>query len=271
MSKYKSKTPDEKGNCHYSKEEHETWSILIKRQLDIVKNRACKEYLEGLKLLDFPMKKIPQSSEINAKLRKLTGWEVKAVPAVIGPTEFYTLLANKKFPMATFIRTREDLDYLQEPDIFHELFGHCPLLTNQAYADFLEYYGKLALKANEKERMRLFRLFWFTIEFGILKDSKSNEKKIYGAGILSSKEESIYSVESDIPCYKEMNIMECLRTPFRIDIIQPIYFTIEKLDDLYKLRNEDILTMCKKSLNLYNRKALFDKKDSTDEDYKSHC
>ena len=269
MSKYQSKIPDSKGNCHYTDEENDTWSILIKRQLDIVKNRACVEYLEGLKLLDFPMDRVPQSSEINKKLMELTGWQVQAVPAVIGPTEFYTLLANKKFPMATFIRTREDLDYLQEPDVFHELFGHCPLLTNQAYADFLEFYGKTALKASEKERMRLFRLFWFTVEFGIL--DQEGSKKIYGAGILSSKEESIYSVESDIPVYKEMEALNCLRTPFRIDIIQPLYFTLNKLEDLYQLKEANILDIARESLTMDSFKPLFDKDDCSDKDDKSHC
>ena len=269
MSKYVSKIPDSNGNCSYTDEENNIWSILINRQLEIVKNRACQEYLDGLKLLEFPKDRVPQSSEINKKLLKLTGWQVQAVPAVIGPTEFYTLLANKKFPMATFIRTKEDLDYLQEPDVFHELFGHCPLLTNQAYADFLEFYGKTALKASKKERMRLFRLFWFTIEFGIIE--YNGKKKIYGAGILSSKEESVYSVESDKPVYKKIDALECLRTPFRIDIIQPLYFTIEKLNDLYKIKELDLLSLTKKSLTMETRKALFSKEDYSDKEEKSHC
>ena len=264
--KYKSKKPDEFGNCHYTEEENAVWSFLIKRQMPLVLNRACDEYIKGLELLNFSEEKVPQSSEINRILKDLTGWEVSPVPAVIGPTEFYTLLANKKFPMATFIRREEDMDYLQEPDLFHELFGHCPLLTNQAYADFLEFYGKLALSMTEKERLRLFRLFWFTVEFGMLENNK-----IYGAGILSSKEETIYSVESNVPIKEDLNILTALRTPFRIDIIQPKYFTIKCLNELYQIRDIDLKSIVRKSLEMENLPKLFDKEANIGMDRNSPC
>ncbi len=262
--KYISKIPDEYGNCHYTEEEDKIWNILITRQLEIVKNRACDEFLKGLEILNFSKDKIPQYSDVNERLMKATGWKVEPVAAVIGPTKFYTLLANRKFPMATFIRTMEDLDYLQEPDIFHELFGHCPLITNQAYADFLQHYGQTALKASESDRMRLFRLFWFTIEFGLIRTEQG--LKVYGGGILSSKEETISCLESEAPVYKKMDPLECLRTPFRIDIVQPLYFIIDNFQDMFALKELNLIDYVNKSRELKSYEPLFEKKSKEDDE-----
>jgi phenylalanine-4-hydroxylase len=262
--KYISKIPDEFGNCHYTEEEHAIWKVLIDRQMGIVKNRACPEFIKGLEILGFTHEKIPKYSEVNERLMKATGWKVEPVPAVIGPTEFYTLLANKKFPMATFIRRMEDLDYLQEPDIFHELFGHCPLITNQMYADFLQHYGETALKASEKDRLRLFRLFWFTIEFGLIRTD--NGLRVYGGGILSSKEETVHCLEGIEQVYKKMDALECLRTPFRIDIIQPIYFVIDSFKDLFGLKELKLVDFVNQSRELKSYPALFERKIRETED-----
>src|SRR5471032_3103459 len=190
QTQYVAREPDAQGFIDYPAEEHAVWNTLITRQLKVIEGRACQEYLDGIEKLGLPHDRIPQLGEINKVLGETTGWQVARVPALIPFQTFFELLANKQFPAATFIRTREELDYLQEPDIFHEVFGHCPLLTNQAYADFTENYGKLGLKASPEDRKLLARLFWFTIEFGLIKTASG--LRIYGGGILSSKEETIF-------------------------------------------------------------------------------
>ena len=150
----------------------------------MLKGRACDEFIRGLALLNLPNDRVPQLHEINAVLASTTGWQVVQVPALINFDSFFKLLANKQFPVATFIRSNEDFDYLQEPDVFHEIFGHCPLLTDPAFAHFTHTYGKLGYAASPKERQYLARLYWFTVEFGLVKTADG--LRIYGGGILSS-------------------------------------------------------------------------------------
>jgi phenylalanine-4-hydroxylase len=246
--KYQAKKPDNNGFIHYTEQENETWNTLITRQQEIILPLACDEYLHGLELLNMPNNHIPQCSEISAVLQQHTGWAVQEVAEIIPLSEFFQLLANRRFPAATFIRSHEDLDYLQEPDIFHEFFGHCPLLTHQAYADFLQWYGKQAVQAERRIQNLMGRLFWFTIEFGLIK--KNNGFSIYGGGILSSKEESIYAVESDIPQRNALDIKTVLRTPYRYDIIQPLYYYLSDLKDLYTLMDIDLIDIIKSTHEL---------------------
>jgi phenylalanine-4-hydroxylase len=261
VSKYASKPVDSKGYAHYTQTEEDTWKFLVQRQNELVQKRACKEFLRGVKLLNFE-DKIPQHFEITSILEKHTGWGVEPVPAIIPAEDFFKLLARKRFPSANFIRLPEEIDYLEEPDIFHEIYGHCPLLTNQNYADYMQEYGKLALTVKGKERMRLFRLFWFTIEFGLLKEN--NEFRAYGGGILSSKNETIYSIDSDVPEYTHLDPMVALRTPYRIDILQPIYFYVNGLPELFKLLENDLVAMAKESLVLGDFAPKFAPKEKTD-------
>jgi phenylalanine-4-hydroxylase len=254
---YKSLPLDANGRANYSPTENDTWKFLLERQNELVKTRASKEFLKGVELLKFS-NEIPQHFEISEILSKHTGWGVEPVPALIQPEEFFSLLAKKRFPAANFIRTPVDIDYIQEPDVFHELFGHCPLLTNYAYAEFMHEYGKLALKADRKLQLRMFRLFWFTIEFGLILED--GLMKAYGGGILSSKSEVIYSVESDLAERIPLDPMTALRTPFRIDILQPIYFVINSFDDLFKLITKNPLKMAEESLLLSDFPAKFERK-----------
>lgn len=247
MSLYKAKKPDTTGNVAYTEEENGTWQILMDRQVQIIQNRACNEFIEGLKKLDLPRDRVPQCQEVTDKLQQATGWAVQAVPALISLKEFFNLLANKKFPAATFIRSREEIDYLKEPDIFHEFFGHCPLLTNKAYADFVEWYGKTALNTTEKIQSLLGRIFWFTIEFGLLKSKQG--LRIYGGGILSSFEETVYALESDKPCRDLFEIQKVLDTQYRYDMIQERYFVLESLDELYEIQKMDIVALANKAAN----------------------
>lgn len=259
MSKhiYKSLPLDENGDAHYSKEENETWEFLLNRQRSLLENRATDEFIRGIEILKLNSK-IPQHYEITKILKSHTGWGVEPVPALIQPELFFTLLANKKFPAANFIRIPKDIDYIMEPDVFHELFGHCPLLTVKPYSEFMYEFGKMALTVDEKLKRRLFRLFWFTIEFGLMKTNLGF--RAYGGGILSSKSEIIYSVESQIPERVKLDPMTALRTPFRIDILQPIYYYIESYDELFKLMDLNLIQLAKESLLLEDFPAKFEKK-----------
>ncbi|TQV71476.1 phenylalanine 4-monooxygenase [Aliikangiella marina] len=245
---YVSKVPDEHGYIDYTPEENGTWEILYNRQMEIVRDRACPEFLEGIDKLDMGAQSIPQLPDINDKLENMTGWQVERVPALIGFERFFELLANRRFPAATFIRRREDLDYIKEPDIFHELFGHCPLLTNQAYADFSQHYGILGLNATKEERAMLARLYWFTIEFGLVKSDQG--LKVYGGGILSSKEETVYSLESDIPNRQSLDILDAFRTHYRIDQLQKNYFIIDSLAELQNIIKLDLTLLISQAKKL---------------------
>lgn len=262
QTQYVSREPDEQGIIHWSDEENAVWHDLVARQLKLMPGKACDEYMEGLRLIDLPQDRIPQLGEINEVLAATTGWQVAQVPALIPFDEFFRLLANRQFPVATFIRTREEFDYLQEPDIFHEIFGHCPLLTNQAFADFTHLYGKLGLAASPKERVYLARLYWFTVEFGLL--STKDGLRIYGGGILSSPGETEYAVNSDTPERKPLKVLDALRTPYRIDIMQPIYYTIESVDELFKIGEQDIMAQVHEAMELGLFEPKFPPKPKTD-------
>lgn len=244
-SNYTAKSPGPNGFIVYSDDEHAIWSQLINRQLNCIQGKACDEYIAGLAKLQLPKDRIPQLAEINEVLIKETGWRVARVPALISFDKFFSLLANKQFPVATFIRTWDELDYLQEPDIFHEVFGHCPLLTNPAFAQFTHLYGQLGYKANKQDRVFLARLYWFTVEFGLL--HLQNEWRIYGGGILSSPGETQYAIDSETPERKPFDILEVLRTPYRIDIMQPIYFYLESVEQLYDICHLDIMSYVNKA------------------------
>lgn len=262
QSQYVSREPDDKGVIHWSDEDNAVWHDLVERQLKLMPGKACDEYMEGLDMLDLPTDRIPQLQEINDVLAATTGWQVAQVPALIPFDEFFRLLANRQFPVATFIRTREEFDYLQEPDIFHEIFGHCPLLTNQAFADFTHLYGKLGLAATPKERVYLARLYWFTVEFGLLQTEQGI--RIYGGGILSSPGETEYAVNSDKPERKPLKVLDALRTPYRIDIMQPIYYTIGSVDELFKIGEQDIMALVHEAMELGLFEPKFPPKPKTD-------
>lgn len=254
-STYSAKPVDASGNATYTPEETKVWDILVTRQMPIVQKYACEEYLQGLRTLGLAKDHIPQCPEVSKVLRETTGWSLEPVPALIPVEQFFTLIANRKFPAATFIRRLEELDYLEEPDVFHELFGHCPLLTNQAYADFTYHYGKLGLNASPEDREMLARLYWFTIEFGLIK--KPQGVRAYGGGILSSMSETPYCVDSPIPQRKPFDVLEVLRTPYRIDIMQPIYFVIDDFDVLFELIDMDLIALIKKARKLGMYKPVY--------------
>lgn len=255
-TQYQAKSMDAHGIIQYSNSENTIWQYLINRQMQHVNGRACDEYLDGLDKLSLSQTHIPQLADIDHVLYKTTGWKTAAVPALISFNQFFQLLANKQFPVATFIRCKQDIDYIKEPDIFHEVFGHCPLLTNQAFANFSEVYGKLGLAATKEQRAYLARLYWFTVEFGLL-STATKELRIYGGGILSSPTETLYSLSST-PKVKPFDLLQVLRTPYRIDILQPIYYLIENLDFLDEIRQMDILGNIKQAQTLGLLPPMFD-------------
>jgi len=236
---YVAKAPDASGHIQYTDEENEIWHDLITRQIPMLPGRACSQWIEAMEAMQFPMDRVPQLQEINAVLMPKTGWSVAPVPALIPFTEFFRLLANKQFPVATFIRSREEFDYLKEPDIFHEVFGHTPVLTDHRFAAFIEAYGRAGLAAEPKDHAMLARLFWFTVEFGLVDNGEGI--RAYGSGIMSSPGELVYAIESDLPQRKPLDPVDALRTPYRIDIYQPIYFVLDTFDHLFELANSNLL------------------------------
>ncbi|MBY5993798.1 phenylalanine 4-monooxygenase [Ferrimonas balearica] len=246
-TQYQARQPDAQGFIHYTDEEHRIWSELVSRQLACIQGKACDEFVAGLEALNLPQDRIPQLSEVDAVLEAATGWRTAQVPALISFERFFELLANKQFPVATFIRSREEFDYLQEPDIFHEIFGHCPLLTNPAFAHFTHTYGKLGLAASPKERVYLARLYWFTVEFGLVNTPQG--QRIYGGGILSSPGETLYALSGE-PEHQPMSVLDAMRTPYRIDIMQPIYYVLDQVDDLFAMAEMDLMALVQEAMAL---------------------
>lgn len=217
----------------YSATDHKTWGTLFNRQIDTLRGFVCEEYFEGIKKLHLTPTELPDFEKMNKFLRAATGWEVLAVPGLIASRPFFSMLANKQFPAGTFIRTPEQLDYLEEPDIFHDVFGHVPLLSHPAYASYMQEYGRAGLRAMEHKGVKyLARLNWYTIEFGLVKDK--GEIKAYGAGIMSSYGEAKYVKNDPSAHFLQFDLERVLRTGYYIDDFQATYFTIDSFDALFQ-------------------------------------
>ena len=260
-TKYVAKIPDENGFIHYTEAENQVWHELITRQMKVLPGRACAEYIDALDRLELPEDRVPQCEDVSRVLRDHTGWEVAPVPALINFTDFFNLLANKRFPAASFIRSREEMDYLQEPDIFHEIFGHTPLLTDRRFAAFTHAYGKAGAAARKEDRPMLARLYWFTVEFGLIHRPEEG-LRTYGAGVVSSSGETTYALESKRPQRKAFDPLDVLRTPYRIDIYQPIYFVIESFDTLFEVAQMDLLGLIEQARKLGMHAPVFPPKET---------
>jgi phenylalanine-4-hydroxylase len=252
---YRARLPDDRGHIAYSDTEHATWRTLMRRQLPIIEGRVCQQYLDGLARLDLPEDRIPQLPEIDRVLEAATGWRTVQVPALIPFDTFFELLASRRFPVATFIRTPEELDYLKEPDIFHEIFGHCPMLTDPSFAEFTATYGRLGKVATSRERVYLARLYWLTVEFGLVDTPQG--RRIYGGGIISSPKETRYAL-SEVPQHLPFDPVEAMRTPYRIDILQPLYYVLDDLRTLHDLSRQDIMGMVYRAMALGLHEPRFD-------------
>jgi phenylalanine-4-hydroxylase len=222
----------------YSAEEHGIWRTLFHRQQEILRERACPEFLAGLAGLEVAADGIPDFRRLNALLGAATGWTIVAVPGLVPDEIFFAHLANRRFPATRFIRRADQLDYLQEPDIFHDVYGHVPMLVNPIFADYMQAYGKGGLKALGLGSLhRLARLYWYTVEFGLIRSPKGI--RIYGSGIVSSKGESIYSLESPAPNRIAFDLLRIMRTAYRIDDFQESYFVIDDFAQLFAATQPD--------------------------------
>lgn len=217
----------------YAPEDFEVWQILFNRQIAQLKPMASIAYLEGIEKVNFSADKIPNYLDTNMLLNKLTSWQIHVVPGLIENRPFFELMKNKRFCASTWLRSREQLDYLEEPDMFHDIFGHVPLLSNQSVCHFLEELARIALRFvdNEEAIEYIARLYWYTIEFGLIREN--GQLKIYGAGILSSSGESIYSIESPHPQRFSYNTRQIFDTPFIKDHYQEQYFVIDSYQQLF--------------------------------------
>lgn len=246
---YKAKFPDKNNVIAWTEGENRTWQTLIERQLTIVENRACDTFVQGLDELALPTDRVPQLTEVNETLKK-TGWSMQAVPGTVLVSDFFTMLSQRIFPVANFIRVPESLNYIQQPDVFHEVFGHGPLLLCPEYADFVQWYGEMALTFNQQQRQLLSRVYWYTVEFGLMHTPKG--MRILGAGILSSYEETLSCLGEDSnrdPQYIPFTIANTMKMPYDYQQIQQTYFLLTDLDQLWALQTTPHLKDQLKSSN----------------------
>ncbi len=232
---------------NYTPEDFAVWKILFERQMTILPSMASEEYLEGIQRIGFTGDTIPNFQEVNARLLQLTGWKIVVVPGIIEEPVFFQLLSQKKFPATSWLRKMNELDYLSEPDMFHDVFGHMPLLTNPLFCDFYHAMGMLGVTYNHKQNIiqMLGRMYWFTVEFGLIKNNEA--LKIFGAGILSSHSETKFSV-SDEPKHIAFNTEQVMHTPYENDHIQDTYFVIDSFQQLYN-SIEEMKRICKIELD----------------------
>jgi phenylalanine-4-hydroxylase len=223
----------------YTPDEHAVWVTLYERQTRLLKDRACAQFLNGLEALDLHGDGIPDFEAISDKLEALTGWRVVAVEGLVPDDVFFDHLANRRFPAGRFIRGRHQLDYLQEPDVFHDVFGHVPMLTDPTFADYMQAYGEGGQRALGLGQLHhLARLYWYTVEFGLMR-SDDGDLRIYGAGIVSSRTESVYALEHAAPHRIGFDLERVMRTPYRIDDLQAVYFVIPSLQTLLDVTQRD--------------------------------
>jgi len=222
----------------YTEVEHRTWDTLYARQMKILPGRAAEVFMKGLDALDLNTGGIPDFAVMNPKLQALTGWTVVCVPGLVPDEVFFDHLANRRFPSGQFIRKPDQLDYLQEPDIFHDVFGHVPMLSDPDFADYMEAYGKGGQRAAGLGMLQnLARLYWYTVEFGLMQDTDG--LRIYGAGIVSSATESVFSLEDPSPNRLGFDLERVMRTLYRIDDFQQVYFVIDSIEQLKRETLQD--------------------------------
>ncbi len=225
----------------YTAADHDIYRRLYERQSALLPGLACDAFITALPALGLK-NRIPRFEDINDRLYKATGWEVVAVPGLIPEVAFFTLLANRKFPVTDWIRTPEEFDYIVEPDIFHDLFGHVPLLFNPVFADYIQAYGAGGLKAHALGACeQLSRLYWYTIEFGLIR--QSDGLRAYGAGILSSSGELMHAVTSSEPRRIALDLLRTMRTRYKIDSYQQTYFVIESFQQLFDMIAPDFTAL----------------------------
>ncbi len=240
LESYRADYPDIAGDytvpqrwAAYTDEEHAVWDLLGQRQARLLPGRACEAFLSGLESLGLQAGGIPDFERLSEVLTARTGWRIVAVPGLVPDDVFFEHLANRRFPAGRFIRRRDQLDYLQEPDVFHDVFGHVPMLAHPVFADYLQAYGEGGLRAQGLGMLpQLARLYWYTVEFGLLTTTQG--LRIYGAGIVSSASESVFALEDASPHRVAFALERVMRTRYRIDDFQQVYFVIENFEQLLR-------------------------------------
>jgi len=221
----------------FSADEHAMWDRLFARQCDMLPGRAAAAFLRGVDVLKLSRPGIPDYRELNARLTDATGWQVVAVPGLVPDDVFFDHLANRRFPAGNFIRRPDQLDYLKEPDVFHDVFGHVPMLADPVFADYMVAYGKGGLRSLGFGALhKLARLYWYTVEFGLIEEEGA--LRIYGAGIVSSYGESVFALDDPSPNRIGFDLLRIMRTDYRIDDYQQNYFVIPSLEHLLKVTVE---------------------------------
>jgi phenylalanine-4-hydroxylase len=215
----------------YTEQEHRTWVALYDQQMRVLPGRACDAFLRGLEALDLRGEGVPDFDRVNRQLEAMTGWRVVAVPGLVPDDVFFDHLANRRFPAGRFVRRPDQLDYIQEPDVFHDVFGHVPMLTDPVFADYLEAYGRGGQRAGGLNQLpNLARLYWYTVEFGLIDGPQG--LRLYGAGIVSSASESVFALESPSPNRLGFDLARVMRTLYRIDDFQQTYFVLPSFQAL---------------------------------------
>jgi len=230
---YQGMAPDwtvPQGTADYSDEDQAVWRLLVQRQTALAKMHACDEFVQGLETLGIG-DSIPDFAAVNARLEKLSGWHVVGVPGLIPDKVFYDHLAHRRFPVTVWIRNRAEIDYLVEPDLFHDFFGHVPLLSNPVFADYMQMYGRRGMEAGGKIEL-LARLYWYTVEFGLIRTAKG--LKIYGAGILSSAAEVKQAIECNTVARLPFEAATVMHRPYAIDKLQHTYFVLDDFRQLFE-------------------------------------
>ncbi len=221
----------------FTREEHAVWDTLFERQAKLLPGRASKAFLRGLEALRLSESGIPNFDDLSERLRKLTGWQVVAVPGLVPDDVFFEHMANRRFVSGNFIRRADQLDYLQEPDVFHDVFGHVPMLADPVFADYLAAYGRGGLRALELGALpQLARLYWYTVEFGLVEEDEG--LRIFGAGIVSSSAESVFALDDPSPHRIGFDLERVMRTEYRIDDFQQNYFVIPSFEELLRVTVE---------------------------------
>ncbi len=222
----------------YTAQDHGVWKTLFERQSELLIGRACDLFVQGMRDLPISAEQIPDFRRLSDVLMQRTGWQVVAVPGLVPDEVFFEHLANRRFPAGNFIRDLKNLDYLEEPDVFHDVFGHVPMLMNPTIADYIQAYGVGGLRAQKLGVLdKLARVYWYTVEFGLVR--QSDGLRIYGAGIASSKLESIFALNNASPNRIGFELERVMRTRYRIDDFQETYFVIDDFDELLALANID--------------------------------
>lgn len=233
----------------YRAEEHATWHTLYQRQTALLPGRACDEFLAGLRDLPMAPDRIPDFERLSEVLMQRTGWQVVAVPGLVPDEVFFEHLANRRFPAGQFIRRPDQLDYLEEPDVFHDVFGHVPMLMNPVMADFVQAYGQGGLRARSLGALdMLARVYWYTVEFGLVR--QADGLRIYGAGIVSSRTETRYSLESPLPQRVRFALERVMRSQYKIDDFQQTYFVLDDLSELLQLAQVDFAPLYERNRSL---------------------